>query len=293
MTLFELDQVLSALVPGQDPVRLMGGEPTLHPQYPVIIEKLKNQGYEVVVFTNGLQSVLRQTTPYLPDAILLNLNDWRTYSKAQQAAIRENLSALAGRVSLAYTVLAPDFDLSTHRELILAEKLHPVIRLGLAQPVLDGDNTYLPDEDLPGAHQSVVRWAQTLAEDGIRLSLDCGFMRCLFTEADIETLVRAGTVINFDCTPTLDVGPGLKVWRCFAFSAHEGISWEDFEDEHALVAWFKLQSNFVSEDCSSCIHQSNGWCSGGCLARRLKQVEDREYLMDKKLLLNQRSVEIR
>lgn len=293
MTRLELDKVLSTLVPGRDPVRLMGGEPTLHSQYPVIIEQLKTQGYEVTVFTNGLQPVLRQTTPHLPDSILLNLNDWSTYSFVQQASISKNLAALAERVSLAYTIHAADFDLSMHRQLIRTKKLHPVIRLGLAQPVFGGDNTYLPDSALPGAHQSVVRWAQALSKDGIRLSLDCGFMRCLFSDADIESLVRAGTVINFDCAPTLDIGPGLNVWRCFAFSAHEGISWADTADESQLLAFFNAQSDFVNEKCINCVHRLNGWCRGGCLARRLKHVEEHARLQDDALLLNQRSVETR
>jgi len=278
-------------VPGRDPVRLMGGEPTLHSQYPVIIKRLKTQGYDVVVFTNGLQPVLRQTTPDLPDAILLNLNDWSTYSKRQQTEINENLSDLADRISLAYTILSPDFDLSTHRELILTEKLRPLVRLGLAQPVFGGDNTYLPDADLPSAHQSVVKWAEALAKDGIRLSLDCGFMRCLFSDADIEALVRASTVINFDCTPTLDIGPGLRVWRCFAFSADEGASWVDFPEELRMSAWFKSQNDPGDEDCCNCAHWKNGWCSGGCLARRMKQFSARENLMDEIDKLNQRSVE--
>lgn len=274
MSLGELETILPTLVPGRDPVRLMGGEPTLHGAYATIIPSLKKRGYSVTVFTNGINPILRQTAPYLPDVILLNLNQWESYSSREKAALRSNLSALSERVSLAYTIVEPAFDLSMHRTLILSEALMPVIRLGLAQPVVGGDNTYLPDEDLPAAHQAVVRWAKELGRDSIRLSLDCGFMRCFFSDADMDTLIRAGTVINFVCSPTLDVGPGLKVWRCFAFSAGEGLPWEGFSSESEQVAWFNGQDTVERETCRDCVHHASGWCGGGCLARRVNQVSE-------------------
>ncbi len=267
MTLSEVETILASLDPQRNPIRLMGGEPTLHPRYAYILKLIKEQGYQVVVFTNGLQSVLRNTYPHLPDRILLNLNDWSTYADRQRKAIRANLSALHNRTSLAYTILQPAFDLSMHRMLTLEMGLQPLIRLGLAQPVVGGDNTYLPETDLPAAHQAVVKWAEILAADGIRLSMDCGFMRCQFDDADIETLVQAGTVLNFNCSPTLDVGPGLKVWRCFAFSTGPGVNWFDFDNPGQMQAWFAAQDRCRGNGCGDCEVYLKGWCRGGCLAR--------------------------
>ncbi|MDY6866666.1 MAG: radical SAM protein [Chloroflexota bacterium] len=269
LTFSELQTILDILNPERDVVRLMGGEPTLHSQYPEFIKLIKERRFQVVVFTNGLQSVLRETMPDLPDEILLNLNDWSTYTRGQQRAINDNLSALGKRVGLGYTILNPSFDLSMHRKLILAYDLQPLIRLGLAQPVIGSDNAYLLNEDLPAAHQALVGWAKVLSADGLRLSMDCGFMRCLYKEADIEALVRAGTVLNFDCTPTLDVGPGLKVWRCFAFSNNPGVNWSDFETLEELQAWFDAEDSENIHVYDNCEHHLKGWCRGGCLARRI------------------------
>ncbi len=271
MTLTELEIILTSLDSSRDWVRLMGGEPTLHTQYPQVIHMVKERGFKVVVFTNGLHPVLRMTEPDLPDKVLVNLNDWSTYDTSQQLAIRNNLSALGDRASLAYTILYPEFDLSMHQQLIMSVGLQPGIRLGLAQPILGGDNVYLEDADLPAAHQSVVRWAKRLSADEIRLTLDCGFMCCQFTDDDIETLVRAGTVLNFDCSPTLDVGPGLQVWRCFAFSANPGVAWSAFGDLDQLRAWFAAREGELNRDSSLCDVKARGWCHGGCLARRILQ----------------------
>lgn len=270
MTLAELEVILLTLDPDRDPVRLMGGEPTLHSRYAEILTLLKARGYWVVVFTNGLQPILRETAPALPDEVLLNLNDWASYSEAQQTAILTNLRALGRRVGLAYTITRPGFDLSVHRRLTLELGLRPVIRVGLAQPVLDGDNRYLPDADLPAAHTAVARWAQRLSVDGVRLSLDCGFMRCHFDEAALEMLVRAWTALRFDCRPALDVGPGLRVWRCFAFSSGSGLPWAAVWEGKAHFDFDALPNN-VRQACRKCSFHAEGWCQGGCLARTLQK----------------------
>ncbi len=271
MTLDEVGQVVSRLTPATDQVRLLGGEPTLHSRYPEILGFLKAGGFQVVVFTNGLQPVLRSTVPIWPDRILLNLNAESFYQSDQLVQIRKNLSTLSDRTSLAFNIFEPDFDLTFHRSLIQAFDLLPIIRLGIAQPILGGSNVFLPDSDMAAAHQSVVRWARLLARDGIRLHLDCGFVRCLFTDADLEVLVRAGTVLNFQCAPVMDVTPGLKVWRCYAFSGQESVSWYDFEDLNEIRTWFERSFRALSPGCEVCGSYQRGWCRGGCLSRNYRQ----------------------
>lgn len=277
MSMDELDTLIHTLDPARDPVRLMGGEPTLHSQYRTILKTLKRRGFKITVFTNGIHPNLRRSTPHLPDKILLNLNDWLSYSSAQQTAIQTNLSALGERINLAYTILQPDFDLSMHCQFIIEQGLHPLIRLGLAQPVVGGDNAYLADTHLPAAHRSVVRWAKSLAEDGIHLSLDCGFMQSHFSNADIETLVRAGTALKFNCVPTVDVGPGLQVWRCFAFSNTQGISWKKYQHENKLREWFISQEPHLhnNHDINYNRYQDD-WDQGGCLARKTVNIENKQ-----------------
>ena len=273
MSRAELERAVSCLDPEVDPARLMGGEPTLHSEYPEILRFLKMNGFQVVVFTNGTQPVLHRTAPFLPDRILLNLNARDFYSACQVHTIQENLALLGERVELGYTITCPDFDLDWHRQLVLAQGLQPRIRLGLAQPVFGGDNVYLPDADLREAHAGVARWAKKLAEDEIRLSLDCGFMRCHFSEADLEVLIRAGTALRFDCSPAVDVGPGLEVWRCYAFTGQNGLGGSDFKGEKAYRDWFRQQELMVDPACTQCQHFTSGWCHGGCLARIMMKVK--------------------
>ncbi len=268
MSLEELETLLKSMEPEKDEVRLMGGEPTLHSRYSEVVRLVRSFGFTLTVFTNGTQAVLHQTSPDLPDTVLLNLNDWWTYTEVAQTAIIENLEALGNRVSLGYTITQPDFDLSNHLRLIQMYDLKPVIRIGLAQPVLGGGNIYLPEESLPAAHQSVARWAARLAAEKIRLNFDCGFMRCYFSETDIENLIRSNAALRFVCRPSIDVGPELQTWRCFAFSAEAGIDWRIFQDAEQAQAWFTQRDRFIAPECAVCDNHYSGWCQGGCMARR-------------------------
>lgn len=273
MTLPEINQAVANLNPLQDPVRLMGGEPTLHSRYAEILSSLKTKGFQVVVFTNGICESLRRTAPCLPDRVLVNVNDRDSYASGQRAELRKNLCALGNRAELGYTITRQDFDLGWHRQLILEEGCRPVVRLGLAQPVAGGDNAYLDDQDLPAAHASLALWATRLMADGIRLGMDCGFMRCLFSDQDIEALIRAGTALRFECSPTIDLGPGLQAWRCYAFSNQKGASWSDFPDEVACRDWFTGQDPVLPVQCAACQFLIEGWCQGGCRARVCHQEE--------------------
>lgn len=286
MSLEEFKVLVSTLTPEKDPVRLMGGEPTLHSHYPEIIRMLKAQKYHVVVFTNGLHKVLRTTSPYLPDRILMNVNDWESYSRAQRAAIRKNLSFLGGRAGLGYTILETQFDLSVHRALILENHLQPVIRLGLAQPIIGGDNDYLPDSTLPEVHKRVAAWAETLANDGIRLSFDCGFMRRNFSDEEIEKLVRAHTMLRFDCTPSIDIGLGLRVMRCFAFSEFKRPGWDAFDNFQGLHAWFVRQDVLLRQSLQDDGQQLNSLNHGSCLARQWSRAEKTGMLNEINLINN-------
>ena len=272
MRLRDLEWLLfDRLNPDVDEVRFLGGEPTLHSRYAEALRLAKSYDYIVTVFTNGTQAILRETAPDLPDQVLLNLNDWQTNSGEQQAEILNNLAALGRKVSLGYTVTRPDFDLTVHQQLIREYDLKPVIRLGLAQPVIGGTNVYLADEDLPAAHAAVADWAARLAPDGIRLNFDCGFMRCHFSEDEFVKLYRAGAVVRFFCAPALDVGPDLRAWRCYAFSGAPGVDLRRFRTIKEAEQWFERRDRYLNLECDSCRDHQSGYCNGGCLARQTIQ----------------------
>jgi hypothetical protein len=114
-----------------------------------------------------------------------------------------------------------------------------------------------------------VRWARRLAADKIRLNFDCGFMRCKFSNADLVNLIRSRAALRFECGPAVDVGPGLRVWRCLAFSTEPGLTWQQYLEAERSGGAFTRRNDLDWDDCSSCGQRMTGACEGACLARRV------------------------
>lgn len=74
---------------GDGRIGLIGGEPTLHPQFKEILEIISNynQDTEFILFTNGIY--LEQYIPFLPKnlSILINLNQPQAMTTQQYLAL--------------------------------------------------------------------------------------------------------------------------------------------------------------------------------------------------------------
>lgn len=80
--LFELLDFLYAN--GCDMVRLMGGEPTLHPNFKEIAQRCQDLFTKVIVLSNALSSVIKDFNPRANDGIIYNFNTIeRTFDKSK------------------------------------------------------------------------------------------------------------------------------------------------------------------------------------------------------------------
>ena len=84
-------------------VAFIGGEPTLHPNLPEMIERTAGAGLSTVLFTNGIfpEELVDRLAPVVSNFVV-NYNDPSMYSKAQSEQLHQNLSrlhALGARVT--------------------------------------------------------------------------------------------------------------------------------------------------------------------------------------------------
>lgn len=281
MSAEEYETVLGYLDPRWHPVSLLGGEPTLHPDFVSMVDKVIGRGYQTKVFTNGTTENLRGLPDYPGDQlrIILNLNSPDTYSPGEWGQIEKNFARFGQRISLSFNVTGSDFDWSYLRQAITSWNLQKKIRIGVTQPIYGMQNSYLSDEEFNDACKRLVLMAEDLASDGIVLGFDCGFRVCGFSREDRGILAQLGSQFLFDCRPILDIGPDLMVWRCFPFSTQGGLQLTDFTDLADLEDYFEsrwraqaLQGN--TDQCDSCVHRKNQGCKGGCLSRTMKRLSE-------------------
>jgi len=274
----ELETVLSYLHFGRDAVSLLGGEPTLHSRFAEIVAQVTARRFPIKIFTNGTTARLRSISASACHddlSLILNLNEPSSYSRNAWNEIEENARHFGSRLSLSFNVYRPDFTWDHLRDVILRRNLSRKIRIGLAQPIHGLGNSYLKEEAVPVACARLVDMAVDLARDGISLGLDCGFRGCAFSNRQRGVLLECGAQPQFDCSPVLDIGPDLIVWRCFPFSATPGVRLLDFRSlqevsDHFDRVWAKEAALGNTPDCTECRHFGRG-CRGGCLSRTVNQ----------------------
>lgn len=277
---------------------LMGGEPTQHPLIGRFVAAALELGLEVLLLTNGVFNAA--CSEQLSDILFSEKGEklfflMNPYLRPEQpvaelAAIRTNLKWMGSACTLAITVVDDRFELGPLADLILEFGLNPLIRVSLAHPMLENENTFAAREKFCRIGHALKEQGKILKHSGIRLMCDCGFVACMFADppqpfeapeaairrglADLE---HCGLLFKSVCHPLMDVQPDLKVGYCLPLAPAKSIKLtHDAELSREALAdrlhrHFESQiSTFLFASCSSCELRLDGTCRAGCQAYRLR-----------------------
>lgn len=266
---------------GIEEARFIGGEPTLHPQFPELVRRARLRNKHILVFSNGLiKAPALACLEVLPPevcTVVVNLNATRhawgpsPHEKARRYA---TLRRLGARALPGFTIYQADFDLDWLLPVILETGTRRAIRLGLAQPVLSGGNLFLHPKQYPAVGQKIVRLAEHAGEAGIRLEFDCGFVRCMFSDAGLDRLREAQAFTGWRCSPILDIGLDGQAMHCFPLGAKVRAPVEPGASARNLRETLAAQTEpfraaGIYKECSTCAFKLRGECTGGCLSNTL------------------------
>lgn len=280
MPLENVQKVIDFLKRSEFPVfRVMGGEPTLHPQFNEIVLLAIQAGMRVDVLSNATWSesttALFERIPSKHLMFLLNIDHPDNYTPRQWAVIQRNLNALKGRggITLSFNV----FEKQPRSDYILdlANRYDfKYIRLSLSLPVLGADNACLPVEELHEVAPFVMRFVAEAEARGIGVQFDNAVPLCVFDEAQIGYLLLHRVYDlnrNLRCSPIIDIGPDLTIWSCFCLSALKNRKLDEFHtlaDAQAYYrqVWSVYQDRvYPMEQCDHCFYREKWGCQGGCL----------------------------
>ncbi len=266
---------------GIEEIRLLGGEPTLHPRFAELVKCAQKRNKHIVVFTHGVlsETALSALESLAPDSctVLINTNATRQRSiqiETDRTRRNEVLSRLGGRALVGFTIYTPQFSLKHLVDLIEETGCRRTIRLGLAQPELGRRNKYLHPQQYPAVGQAIMDFARQVVDKQITLEFDCGFVRCMFTEDDLEFLHHNNINIGWRCNPILDIDINEQVLHCFSLATdyHTRLPSDVTAAELRDVLEDRLRpfrTVGVYRSCSSCAFKRNGGCMGGCMAQTL------------------------
>ena len=261
--------------------RMIGGEPTLHSRFKEIYNIISDNGFNVTIFTNGIFDKSKRI--FLSKKknlnILLNVNHPKDYIKGIRDVVLRTIIELNEEIILGFNIYKIDFNPQFLLKLIEKYKIRQrKIRLGIANPILTGNNVYIDLKDHRKIANRIVDFSRQCNKLDIALSFDCGFILCAFTKEQLgELYYNVGSVPKFNCSAPIDVAPDLKLFYCFSLSDNSEEKLNDFKDIFEVKKHFDDKLKVLKriggmERCFNCKHLKRQQCVGGCIAHTLRSL---------------------
>lgn len=259
-------------------LRLLGGEPTLHPEFVDIVNEALARHFHIHVFTNAMMS--KEIADFLASlpkdrlSILCNISPQANDTERQISLRNYALDRLGDRVTLGITVTEPEFDYEFLLDHIRRFKLRKSIRIGVAQPIVGKDNVYLKTSDYRAAGRSIANMARACVKSDVLIGFDCGMTLCMFSEEELGVLATSSEGYSSLCDPIIDIGPNLDVWHCFPLSEVLMTNMRHFKTRREMVNYYRMlitpyKNLGCRPECLRCDYKRRGQCFGGCMAHAM------------------------
>ncbi len=277
---------------GERQFRILGGEPTLHPEFNAMILYLLERGFDIHVFTSGIMAntkldesvALFRNLPPPRLTLVCNLNDPQMSHMplAEVESVRRFLAAFGEMVTPGFNIYRTDFDLTFLFALINEFGLQRHIRLGIAHPIPGVKNVFIPIPDIDTVIERLFTFMPLFETLRVRPGLDCGFPICRFTPRQLGWLTRlTGGKNDFGCGPVVDIGPDMTLWPCFPLSSFHKRSVFEFNSMREIADFYmqlhqkiRVEVGGIYEECDSCRTREDGICMGGCVAHSLARFQE-------------------
>ena len=268
-------------IPGMNHVGIIGGEPTLHPQFKEILKEVNKYCREcdtnATLFTNGIE-----LEKFLPDigeriGILINCNspDFQsTESFQKQRQTLEHLNDLSWfdqKANCGCNIYLDCNDYSYIWQIVDDFHLNH-LRCSVVSPggcYLDWRND--KEKYYETLKPKFIQFCKDAQKHKCRLGMDCGHIpMCYFNleERKIIEEICDGLYMDF-CEPVIDITPDFKATACFG--AYDPIDIRDFNDINELHRYLlatktlpKAMANCTGR-CTTCKKHDLLQCQGGCL----------------------------
>ncbi len=250
-----------------------------NPEFTQLVQRIVDEGFPLLLFSNGL--IPPEALSYLTEknqkklSLIININQPEDNSSREWREITHSLAALGERAGLGYNIYKVNPELEFMLELIDKYKLSKYIRLSITQPILKAKNAYLPLENYFALAPKLVDFAAQCDKHDIKLAFDCGFILCMFNEAELGKLYTYNVNLGFYCEVAIDIGPGLELWHCFPLSSTYTRRLTEFKHYKEIVEFYKQKFEpftlFGSlPKCRHCKYRRRQQCNGGCLSHKMK-----------------------
>jgi len=275
-------------------LKILGGEPTLHPQISNLITTGLRKFQQIQIFTNGIFSnKLCQSFQSFVPRLSFTFNIMTPgflYNMKTKKIVTENIIKLSKKTEVALSLTIDPNTVSEYLMHLIPKVILNNInhyRIGLSNPIADQKNYYF-FSDFPkiGNNLSLLVDLIIKVNHKSKFLLNCGFTRCMFSRKQLDKLKKNGVELNgwgcFGKSSSMDVNPDLRAFHCFPLST--------IKREKVVSSPIKNNSNFLndryifwrkyeSQICHKCPSYGHTpyKCPGPCIAFRMNNRNDSNW----------------
>jgi len=297
MTFENFKKAVEFTLKGSKQIRILGGEPTLHPEFEKMINYVVNDNRVdyVHIFTNGL--ILDKYEELIKNdkvTFMINLNSPNDISKKNYDKTIKNIEALIKMGKRRKTVLGinmykEDFDYEYILE-ALQKFEFKTVRTSICVPNEETNSDVGTLGYFFSMKPRVLEFFNKLQKIGVMPTYDCNIMpTCVTTPLEKDRLSKLYDFekeVNYycnvndcsNCGATLDILTDLSIVRCFGLSREKKIKIDDFDHPAEAADYFHKEYDKYAYDvvadntCINCNLRLEKKCMGGCLAFKVKEI---------------------
>ena len=261
-------------------VRLLGGEPTLHPMFMKMVHTACERGFNVHLFSNGLmpEEVIDFLAEMDDSQLSVLLNTIHLLEDNVQGILRQQktMERLGRKLMVGVNIYSCRQDLEYLLEYVNQFDLVRSIRIGIAHPLLSRNNTFLHSKFYHDVGLKIYEFFLRCQGDNVGIGLDCGFVPCMFSDnhsAEIESLFRDS---GRCCNPNIDLMPDGSFISCYPLSNYAKISLSSTITAQDVVSGFNeilkpYKAVGIYPYCKTCEYFKRSLCNGGCIAATMNR----------------------
>lgn len=272
-------------------LRILGGEPTLHPKFTEHLYNAVNDSFfqGVRLFSNAinLNKEMAQILAHPKGSVLVNLNHPDDIGEKLYEKTLENLAWLIRfymdkhirpAITLGINIYSPDFD---YDYILEATKLFHLERIRYSITVPNDHEKKIDRAYYQSFVPRLVEFLTECSKNNIMTTSDCNTApKCVYSHDQIiELLYGRHNILHKEiCSPVMDVRPDLQVSRCFAFEDKIMVNLKDFKNYREINDFFRSKVDVhrfelpTYSDCPECQWFQKKRCQGGCLAYKGIQI---------------------
>lgn len=282
-------------------VGLIGGEPTLHSKFDILLRKLIRNCHvhAIVVYTNGIlldKYWDLMTNPKVH--LLINCNSPSDIGGKCFQRMERNLDKLFldkqfhEQATLGINMYSPMFQFDYLLTLLKRYDLHRV-RVSLTVPNTDAGRNVDAHLYFKQMKPRMFEFFHALLSSEIIPNFDCNKIpHCLLSEDDllsfkkyldipfIRNHIQLSNINNIRvrCRPVIDIRQDLTAVRCFGLSEYTKTNIEDFKSISDLELYYIgsidafAYNSAYSSKCADCYERKVLSCTGGCLAFKIRDI---------------------